>query len=240
MEKAFLEECLAEGLSLEAIGKRTGKHESTVSYWLKKYGLEAVGAERHAPLGGISKVELGPLVAEGLTIEKIAQRLGVSDGTTRRWLKRHGLKTQAGARRTARTDALRRGQREFEAVCATHGRTRHVIVRSEQRTRCAKCRSEAVAKRRRKVKEILVAEAGGRCVLCGYNRHPAALHFHHLDPGQKSFNLGVRGITRSLERLRAEAAKCVLLCANCHAEVEADGIELPLKSGLSHPSGVPS
>jgi len=230
MEKEFLEQCPGEGMSLEAIDKRVGKHESTVSYWLQKHGLEAAGAERHAPIGGLSKAELEPLVAEGLTIEKIAQRLGVSDGTTRRWLKKHGLETRAGARRSARADASRRGQREFEAVCATHGRTRHVIVRSEQRTRCAKCRSEAVAKRRRKVKAILVEEAGGRCVLCGYDRHLAALHFHHLDPGRKSFNLGVRGITRSLERLRTEAAKCVLLCANCHAEVEADGIELPLKS----------
>jgi len=31
-------------MSLEAIGKRAGKHESTVSYWLKKHGLEAVKA----------------------------------------------------------------------------------------------------------------------------------------------------------------------------------------------------
>ena len=30
-----------------------------------------------------------------------------------------------------------------------------------------------------------------------------------------------RGVTRSLAAARAEAAKCVLLCANCHAEVEA-------------------
>ena len=28
-------------------------------------------------------------------------------------------------------------------------------------------------------------------------------------------------MTRSLERLREEAGKCVLLCANCHAEVES-------------------
>ncbi len=38
MEKEFLEQCLTEGMSLEAIGKRAGKHESTVSYWLKKHG----------------------------------------------------------------------------------------------------------------------------------------------------------------------------------------------------------
>jgi hypothetical protein len=47
----------------------------------------------------------------------------------------------------------------------------------------------------------------------------------------------VRGITRSLARLRAEAAKCVLLCANCHAEVEAEGIELPLELKPAQASG---
>ncbi len=52
MEKGLLEECLAEGMSLEAIGKRVGKHESTVSYWLKKHGLSAAEAEKHAREGG--------------------------------------------------------------------------------------------------------------------------------------------------------------------------------------------
>ena len=46
-----------------------------------------------------------------------------------------------------------------------------------------------------------------------------ALEFHHLDPSQKSYSLSLRGITRALSELRHEAAKCVLLCANCHAEV---------------------
>lgn len=48
MNKELLEECLAEGMSLEAIGERVGKHESTVSYWLKKHGLEAARAEKHS------------------------------------------------------------------------------------------------------------------------------------------------------------------------------------------------
>jgi ribosomal protein L30E len=55
-----------------------------------------------------------------------------------------------------------------------------------------------------------------------------ALHFHHIDPATKSFGLARRGITRSLERVRAEAAKCVLLCSNCHAEVEAGLVALTL------------
>jgi len=87
-----------------------------------------------------------------------------------------------------------------------------------------------VARRRRKVKEILIDEAGGACAVCGYARHPAALQFHRVDPKTKSFGLGVRGITRSLEALRGEAAKCVLLCANCHAELEVGAIDLPVKS----------
>jgi len=78
-----------------------------------------------------------------------------------------------------------------------------------------------VTRRRRKVKEILVREAGGGCALCGYARHIGALGFHHLDPGEKRFSLGDRGVARSLERARKEARKRVLLCANCHAEVEA-------------------
>jgi 5-methylcytosine-specific restriction endonuclease McrA len=67
---------------------------------------------------------------------------------------------------------------------------------------------------------MLVDEAGGCCAVCGYDRYVGALHFHHLDPAQKSFQLGVAGLTRSLAAMRAEAAKCALLCSNCHAEVE--------------------
>lgn len=127
------------------------------------------------------------------------------------------------------------GVREVELECRKHGLARHISIASERRLRCSKCSAEAVARRRRKVKELLVAEAGGACALCGYSRHPAALQFHHVDPSTKSFGLGIRGITRSMEKLRVEAAKCVLLCANCHAELEVGAIELPVKSGSSMP-----
>jgi hypothetical protein len=71
------------------------------------------------------------------------------------------------------------------------------------------------------VKEILVAEAGGACSACGYSACAAALEFHHLDPALKRFTVAGRGVTRSLAEARKEARKCVLLCGNCHAEVEA-------------------
>lgn len=232
MDKGFLEECLVKGMALEAIGELAGKHPSTVSYWLHKYGLQAHGV-RHTPKGGVSRAELEPLVEEGLTVEGIARRLGIGDTTARNWLKRHGLRTE-GARRRATLAAMRRnGETETQLNCRRHGLATHVRVASESRLRCTRCRSEAVSRRRRKVKGILVSEAGGQCALCGYRRHAGALQFHHLDPGSKSFGLGVRGITRSIAKLREEASKCVLLCANCHAEVEAGVTELPVKFSKS-------
>jgi hypothetical protein len=53
-----------------------------------------------------------------------------------------------------------------------------------------------------------------------------ALQFHHIDPTRKSFSLGREGVTRSLAKAREEARKCVLLCANCHAMVEAGLLDL--------------
>jgi len=45
--------------------------------------------------------------------------------------------------------------------------------------------------------------------------------FHHRDPAKKRFTVSRGGNTASLDSMRGEAQKCVLLCANCHAEVEA-------------------
>jgi cytochrome c553 len=73
---------------------------------------------------------------------------------------------------------------------------------------------------------MLVEEAGGRCAVCGYERCAVALHFHHVDPTTKLFAVNMaRG--KSLAAYRAEAEKCVLLCANCHAEVETGMIASP-------------
>jgi hypothetical protein len=77
------------------------------------------------------------------------------------------------------------------------------------------------------MKEILVGEAGGACNVWGYAASPRALHFHHLDPADKRFALNAKGVALALDTLRVEARKCVLLCSNCHAEVEERGTGLP-------------
>ena len=55
MDKRFLEECLAQGLSLDQIGERAGKHPSTISFHLKKFGLIANGTQRHSPRGELGE-----------------------------------------------------------------------------------------------------------------------------------------------------------------------------------------
>jgi hypothetical protein len=79
------------------------------------------------------------------------------------------------------------------------------------------------------VKAILVAEAGGRCGICGYDRRIGALEFHHVDPRQKRLEISRDGVTRSLEAVRLEARKCLLVCSNCHAEVEAGVAIVPVE-----------
>ncbi len=86
---------------------------------------------------------------------------------------------------------------------------------------------QAVTKRRRKLKEMLVEYKGGKCIICGYKKTPWALDLHHIDPSKKDFGMSVRGLTRSLERLKKEADKCIILCANCHREIHAGITQLP-------------
>lgn len=58
------------------------------------------------------------------------------------------------------------------------------------------------------------------CCVCGYNKHAAALHFHHIDPTKKCFQIS--SSTRyGLQILIEEIKKCALVCANCHSEIEA-------------------
>ena len=226
MQRDLLERYLDQGLSLEEIGTLVGRDPSTIGYWLRKHGLEAVNRERHAARGGLPEDLLKALVGEGLSTRQIAERVGRSQGTVRHWLRAYGLKThrQRGGKRVRGDRARDPGRRVL--TCPRHGDTEFWLERRGS-YRCIRCRSEAVSRRRRRLKAILVAEAGGRCRLCGYSRCIGALHFHHLDGDTKRFGLANRGLTRSLAAAREEAAKCILLCSNCHAEVEGGIVRLP-------------
>lgn len=226
MERELLEECLAKGMSLEAIGERAGKHESTVSYWLKKYGLEAVQAEKHAAKGAPSREELERLLRLGMSLREIAKEMDRSLATIRHWMRKYELKAPP-----RRHEGPGDGSRETKLNCRRHGRS-DFVLEGRGSYRCKQCRVERVSRCRRNVKRVLIEEAGGKCLICGYDRCQQALQFHHLDPSKKEFDLGRIGVARSLASARTEARKCVLLCGNCHGEVEAGITSVPLNSVL--------
>ena len=94
--------------------------------------------------------------------------------------------------------------------------TRTYAQRKAKDPNWAKKSAERTSKTRRKIMRILKEEAGGCCSICGYDKCQAALDFHHPDPSVKEGK--VIGSTLGIDKQRAEAAKCILLCANCHRE----------------------
>jgi hypothetical protein len=80
---------------------------------------------------------------------------------------------------------------------------------------------QAVAKRRKKMRKLVVEYKGGKCTLCDYSECIDALDLHHRIASDKEFGISAGGFSRSWDRIKAEADKCVLLCANCHREVHA-------------------
>jgi transposase len=219
--KELLQEYLADGLSLEAIGERLGRNPSTISYHLKKHGLAPVNAGKHASRGPLERQVLSGLIDEGLSLREIGELVDRSPSTVRYWIGKFGLETRSmGLRHPELKEAKAKGEKHATSTCRHHGRTTFVME-GRGYYRCMKCRRERVSEWRRRSKRKLVQASGGACVRCGYDECHAALQFHHLIPADKEFAISRGGITRAFAELQSEAEKCVLLCANCHAEIEA-------------------
>ena len=104
--------------------------------------------------------------------------------------------------------------------CPKHGLTEHVL-QTNGSYKCKECRKDAVIDIRRRNKIKLVVYKGGKCERCGYDKCIDALEFHHLKPEEKEFKLSC-GEIKSFEKLKKEADKCIMLCANCHREIHAE------------------
>jgi transposase-like protein len=143
MDKARLEQQLESGRSIEAIARDVDRDPSTVAYWVNKHGLVSAFAAKHAARGGIAREQLEPLVAAGLSIRAIAERLEVSYATVQHWLRKHGLKTKRAEQ------ARGAGARTVERECPVHGLTTFVKYSATDHHRCLECRKDRVVARRR-------------------------------------------------------------------------------------------
>ena len=93
-------------------------------------------------------------------------------------------------------------------------RLRAKVWRETNPTKAKLVRSNWLAKLRALVD---AAKANG-CLSCP-ETHPACLDFHHRNPSEKSFNIGLTLGRVSIRRLKLEMAKCNIICSNCHRKL---------------------
>ena len=86
-------------------------------------------------------------------------------------------------------------------------------------SKCGSCQANC---KRHNRKEEMIAYKGGKCELCGYSKCKRSMTFHHLDPKNKCFNISGSHCRKWLD-VQKELDKCVMVCMNCHMEIE-DGI----------------
>lgn len=75
-------------------------------------------------------------------------------------------------------------------------------------------------KKHRRILIILHQLKINGCAVCGYCACDRSLDFHHVNPKDKKFCLSSCGLKRTDESIIEELNKCILLCRNCHGEIE--------------------
>jgi hypothetical protein len=223
MDPAWLARELAAGRSIESLAREVGRSPSTVAYWVNTHGLQSThGLPPQAPWRDRARHTGG--TGPG----------GPLDPPDRAPLRRQRVDRASLAAPPRAEDAAGPLQptrfRQASGDPARMPAPRLGAVRPDRRRGALSLRALQQRGGRRPApadEAILVAEAGGACAACGFAGYLGALQFHHRDPALKSFELSRQGVTRSLEKLRQEGRKCVLLCANCHAMAEAGLLLVP-------------
>ncbi len=73
------------------------------------------------------------------------------------------------------------------------------------------------------------------CSVCG-EKDPVVLEFHHPEDN-KTGTVAMMMWNRGLDKLQAEVAKCVIVCANCHKRLHNGRVSHAERYGLVIPAG---
>ena len=142
-------------------------------------------------------------ILDGKTEFELADIYGCSNATI------IAMKKELGLQSRDLNPEDRFNRRQYIDNCDKCGR------KSSKRT-CGNCvqKRTSIA-----IKEILVEEAGGKCIVCGYSSCISALDFHHRDPKAKEINLAMSDSCKNIKKKLEEIKKCDLLCCRCHREL---------------------
>ena len=79
--------------------------------------------------------------------------------------------------------------------------------------------------KRHERKGMLIIYKGGECMECRLKydgKNGCLFDFHHNNPKEKEFGISGNVMEKSIKKLKIEADKCSLLCANCHRPKHAE------------------
>lgn len=150
---------------------------------------------------------------EGLSIREMAEEAGAGYSSVRNSMKRRGVERRepGEALMSEPVDGFTEGEwREM-------GRGRRYYLNNRDRIR-ERDRSRARSNR----KWLNEHKRGKECERCGYDEHIAALDFHHRPGEGKTARMARMIDAYSLDAVKKEVEKCVVLCANCHRVLHAE------------------
>ncbi len=219
-----------QGLSINEIVKQLNCAKSTISYHLNNAGL---GGVRHKFLNGISDETLNSIKKYRLelkTYDEILMLVDISRDKLIKICRLYNINVSSTTFRVKDLDgvdvlkyyltvnSLRKTAKYFNVSRETIRKyIPDDIIDGNKCNKITITRTQSVINWRKRKKIELINYKGGCCEKCGYNKSITALQFHHRDPKEKDFGIG--GKSYSIDRLKKEVDKCILVCANCHAEI---------------------
>lgn len=215
-----------KGYTLNRIAEELNCAKSTVSYHINKVNL---GGNKNNFLFGVSDEtinEIKNLRLSGKTYDEITKLINISKDKLTKICKRIELNFNIKNLRASKLNS----EEVIKYYLEIKSKRKTAIFFNVSKEKIMKIvgdvsikkisGSEAVINWRKKKKIELVKYKGGCCERCGYNKSFEVLQFHHINPNEKDFSIS--GKSYSINRLKKEVDKCILVCANCHIEIHEE------------------
>lgn len=177
------------------------------------------------------KAELAALYRKKKSYRLLAMHYRVGRTTMGRWLHFYGIK--------AISQTPNPCYKPYFCKCC--GATEPANFGYGRKAVCRACSNRPEAsqffasrsRRRSMIKYAAVQAKGGCCQICGYRKNMAALQFHHPNrdnkhEGWSRLFLQCAHSPKHADTLATELHKCILLCANCHAEHHHAELHMPI------------
>jgi hypothetical protein len=151
---------------------------------------------------------------EGLKYAQIADKMGISGPHAQNLV----WKILEPERYEARQEKRRRKQlaRKVRQAGENRGGSPRQEKTSRSKQRAREHNKEYMRERRETRKALIHAIKSAPCADCSEKFNPVCMDFDHRPEELKEFNIGERYAIVNIDVLKAEIAKCDIVCANCH------------------------